>query len=69
MNQRQSSPIVRPKRRNNLSLSPGERAGVRAGSLDTNFPLGIHLSAIGKPHQSIHTLVGRFSGWHHGGLY
>ena len=41
MNQRQSSPIVRPKRRNNLSLSPGERAGVRAGSLDTNFPLGV----------------------------
>ena len=34
--------LIRPGRGNHISLSPGERAGVRAGWLDPNFPLGFH---------------------------
>ena len=37
MNQRQSDTISWPKRGNHFSLSPGERAGVRASSFHTNF--------------------------------
>jgi hypothetical protein len=37
MNQRRPGAIILPKRGNHVSLSSGERAGVRAVFLDTNF--------------------------------
>ena len=40
MNLCRSGATISPRRGNSFSLSPGERAGVRAGYLDTNFPLG-----------------------------